>query len=291
VLTDQSIQAKRDGPATRLRAAAVQMTATPDRERNRATADRLVREAAAAGAELVLLPEKWSVLGAPEDVVAGAEPLDGPALGWAAAIAAELGIDLVAGSIAERVPGAPRGSNTSVHFSPSGEAVATYRKVHMFDVEVGGQTYRESANEAPGSELALTSTAGGARLGMSICYDLRFPELYRILAVRGAEILLVPAAFTLATTREHWEILLRARAIEDQCYVIAANQVGQHAPGYRSGGRSMIVDPWGIVLAQAPDLETIVAAELQLDRLAEIRRTLPSLANRRPAAYAWPEGG
>jgi deaminated glutathione amidase len=271
-----------------MRAAAVQLTSTADRDRNLATADRLTREAAAAGAELVVLPEKWAVLGAPEDVVAGAEPFDGPALRWASATARELGIDLVAGSIAERVPGADRGSNTSVHFGPDGEEKAVYRKVHMFDVEVGGTTYRESENEAPGTELVVSETAHGVGLGMSICYDLRFPELYRILAVRGARILLVPAAFTLATTREHWEILLRARAIEDQAFVVAANQVGEHAKGYRSGGRSMIVDAWGLVLAQAPDKETFVLAELDLERQAEIRRTMPSLANRMPSAYRWP---
>src|SRR4029078_6781477 len=258
-----------------------------ERARNPATADRLTREAAAAGAELVVLPEKWSVLGAPEDIVAGAEPFDGPGLRWAGATARELGIDLVAGSIAERVAGADRGSNTSVHFGPDGEEKAVYRKVHMFDVEVGGTTYRESENEAPGEELVVTETAQGVELGMSICYDLRFPELYRILAVRGARILLVPAAFTLATTREHWEVLLRARAIEDQAFVIAANQVGEHAKGYRSGGRSMIVDPWGIVLAQAPDAETFITADLDLDRQAEIRRSVPSPGNRRPDACRW----
>ncbi|MGH2968192.1 MAG: carbon-nitrogen hydrolase family protein, partial [Solirubrobacteraceae bacterium] len=237
---------------------------------------------------LVVLPEKWAVLGTPEQTAAGAEPFGGPALAWASATARELGIDLVAGSIAERVEGAERGANTSVHFAPDGEARAVYRKVHMFDVEVGGRTYRESEHEAPGEEVVLSETAGGVELGLSICYDLRFPELYRILAVRGARVLVVPAAFTLATTREHWEVLLRARAIEDQAFVVAANQVGEHAPGYRSGGRSMIVDPWGIVLAQAPDAETFAIADLDLDRQADVRRTLPSLANRRPAAYRWP---
>ena len=271
-----------------MRAAAVQLTSTADRGRNLATADRLTREAVSRGAELVVLPEKWSVLGTPEETAAGAEPFDGPALRWASEIARELGIDLVAGSIAERVPGAERGSNTSVHFGPDGEARAVYRKIHMFDVDIGDRSYRESENEAPGHEVVVTETANGVELGMSICYDLRFPELYRILAIRGARILLVPAAFTLATTREHWEVLLRARAIEDQAFVVAANQVGQHAPGYRSGGRSMIVDPWGVVLAQAPDTETVVVADLDLDRQAEIRRTMPSLANRRPSAYRWP---
>jgi predicted amidohydrolase len=272
-----------------VRAAAVQLTSTADRERNLATADRLTRAAAAAGAELVVLPEKWSVLASPEETAAGAEPFDGPALTWARAIARELGIDLLAGSIAERVPGRERGSNTSVHVGPDGEVRAVYRKMHMFDVEVAGRTYRESEHEAPGDEIVLSETAGGVELGLTVCYDLRFPELFRILAVRGARVITVPAAFTLATTRDHWEPLLRARAIENQAFVIAANQIGEHARGFRSGGRSMIVDPWGVVLATAPDGETFITAELDLERQAEIRRTLPSLANRRPQAYAWPQ--
>jgi predicted amidohydrolase len=272
-----------------VRAAAVQLTSTADRERNLATADRLTRAAAAAGAELVVLPEKWPVLATPEETAAGAEPFDGPALAWARATARELGIDLVAGSIAERVPDRERGSNTSIHVGPDGDVRAVYRKLHMFDVEVGGQAYRESEHEAPGDEIVVSETANGVELGMTICYDLRFPELYRDLAVRGARVLTVPAAFTLATTRDHWEPLLRARAIENQAFVIAANQIGEHAPGFRSGGRSMIVDPWGVVLATAPDAETFIAAELDLERQAEIRRTLPSLANRRPRAYAWPQ--
>ena len=230
-----------------MRAAAVQLTSTADRERNLATADRLTRAAAAAGAELVVLPEKWAVLGTPEETAAGAEPFDGPALTWARATARELGIDLVAGSIAERVAGRGKGSNTSVHVGPDGEVRAVYRKIHMFDVEVGGRTYRESEHEDGGEEIVLSETADGVELGLTVCYDLRFPELYRILAVRGARVITVPAAFTLATTRDHWEVLLRARAIEDQAFVIAANQVGEHARGYRSGGRSMIVDPWGVV--------------------------------------------
>jgi predicted amidohydrolase len=272
-----------------VRAAAVQLTSTADRERNLATADRLTRAAAAVGAELVVLPEKWAVLGTPEQTAAGAEPFGGPALTWARETARELGIDLVAGSIAERVSGREKGSNTSVHVGPDGEVRAVYRKLHMFDVEVAGRTYRESAHEEPGEEIVLSETADGVELGLTVCYDLRFPELYRILAVRGARILTVPAAFTLATTRDHWEVLLRARAIEDQAFVVAANQIGEHAPGYRSGGRSMIVDPWGVVLAQAPDAETFITAELDLERQAEVRRTLPSLANRRPQAYAWPQ--
>ena len=271
-----------------MRAAAVQLQSTPDRDRNLETADRLTRAAASAGADLVVLPEKWPVLGTPEQTIAGAEPFEGPILQWAQATARELGIDLVAGSFSERVDNDERGRNTSIHVGPDGELRASYRKIHMFDVEVGGRVYKESEHEAPGDEIVLSETANGVGLGLTICYDVRFPELYRILAVKGAEIVAVPAAFTFATTRDHWEILLRARAIEGQTFVVAANQIGEHAPGIRSGGRSMIVDPWGVVLATAPDTETFVVAELDLERQAEIRRTLPSLANRRPEAYRWP---
>ncbi|HYI17526.1 MAG TPA: carbon-nitrogen hydrolase family protein [Solirubrobacteraceae bacterium] len=273
-----------------MRAAAVQLSSTPDRDRNLEAADRLTREAAARGAELVVLPEKWPVLGTPEQTAAGAEPLDGPSLTWARSVARELGIDLVAGSIAEAVAGAERGANTCVHVGPDGEDRAIYRKIHMFDVEVGGRAYRESEHEAPGEEPALSETADGTGLGLTICYDLRFPELYRLLATEGAKLLTVSAAFTETTTREHWEVLLRARAIEDQSFVIASNQIGEHAPGIRSGGRSMIVDPWGVVLATAPDAETVVVADLDLARLEGIRAKLPSLANRRPEAYRRPEG-
>jgi predicted amidohydrolase len=287
-LTDQSIAAFPE--ILLVRAAAVQLTATADKAANLETADRLVRAAAKDGASLVVLPEKWSVYGPPDDLRAGAEPLDGPALSWARDVARELGIDLVAGSIAERAgdtgdPGEARGRNTSVHVGPDGADRATYRKLHMFDVQVGGREYRESDGEAPGDEIVLSALADGVKLGLTICYDLRFPELYRRLAVDGAEVIAVPSAFTEATTRDHWEVLVRARAIEDQCFVVAANQVGRHAPGLRTGGRSMIVDPWGLVLAQAPDTETHVIADLDLDRLRRIRTELPSLANRRPEIY------
>ncbi len=260
----------------------MQLNATEDVERNRATADRLVREAAVRGAELVLLPEKWNLLGSAEAMLAGAEPLDGPSLTWARATARELAIDLVAGSIVERVEGSEKTANTCVHVGPDGELRATYRKLHLFDVEVEGVLYAESEHERAGEEIVSSELGDGTPLGLSICYDVRFPELYRVLSARGAEILTVPSAFTLATTRDHWEVLLRARAIENQCYVIAANQVGAFLPGRRSGGRSMIVDPWGVVLATAPDAEGVVLAELDRDRLADVRRRLPALTHRRP---------
>jgi predicted amidohydrolase len=189
----------------------------------------------------------------------------------------------------ETLEGTEKLANTSVHVDRRGELRAVYRKLHMFDVEVEGRAYRESDLEEAGSEIVLSHTDEGVELGLSICYDLRFPELYRILAVRGARILIVPAAFTLATTRDHWETLLRARAIENQAFVIAANQIGEHPAGMRSGGRSMIVDPWGLVLAQAPDEPAHIVAELDLERQREIRSALPSLANRRGDAYVWPQ--
>ncbi len=272
------------------------MNSTDDRAANLAEADRLTREAAAAGAELILLPEKWSLLGSGPALEAGAEPLDGPALTWAREAARELGIDLVAGSIVERLDGGaavggPRLANTSVHIGPDGRDRAVYRKIHMFDVTVDGVVYEESRHERPGSRIVTSTTAGGVELGLSVCYDVRFPELYRILALRGARVLVVPAAFTLATTRDHWETLLRARAIENQAFVVAANQIGRHAPDQRSGGRSLIVDPWGVVLAQAPDTVGQIRATADLSRLERIRAQLPSLANRRPEAYEWPAVG
>ena len=271
-----------------MRAAAVQLNSTEDQGRNLEVAERLVREAAADGAELVSLPEKWTILAGPDEVRAGAEPLDGPSLTAAAAWARELGIHLVAGSIPERVEGRERLFNTSVLLGPEGEIAAIYRKIHMFDVDVGGVSYRESATEEPGEEIVLAD-AGAIPVGMTVCYDLRFPELYRILAIRGARVITVPAAFTEHTGRDHWEVLVRARAIENQVFVIAADQVGEAPPHYDSFGRSMIVDPWGVVLAQAPDTECFVAADLDLAIQEEMRRSLPSLANRRPQAYRWPD--
>jgi predicted amidohydrolase len=270
-----------------MRAGAIQLNATGDTDRNLESADRLVRQAASLGAELVVLPEKWTVLGTRQHMEAGAEPLDGRAITWARGIAKELGIDLVAGSFFERVPGREKGANTSVHVGPDGELKAVYRKIHLFDVEIDGARYAESETEQPGDEIVVTELADGTKLGLTVCYDLRFPELYRILALRGAVVITVPAAFTLPTTRDHWEILLRARAIENQCFVIAPNQLGDHPGGLRSGGRSTIVDPWGLVLAGAPDGETAIVADLDLGRVDEVRRRVPSLAHRRPTAYEW----
>jgi predicted amidohydrolase len=274
-----------------VRAGAVQLNASDDFARNLETADRLVREAASLGAELIVLPEVWSVIGPRERMRAGAQPLDGEAIGWARATAAELGVDLVAGSIVERTE-ADRCANTSVHIGRDGELRALYRKIHLFDVEIDGMVHAESSTFDGGEEIVTTTLGDEASttLGLTICFDLRFPELYRILALRGAKIITVPSAFTLPTTRDHWEPLLRARAIENQCFVVAPNQIGEHPGGNRSGGRSLIVDPWGTVLSCAPDREAAIVAEIDLPRGRAIRERLPTLPRRRPQAYDWGDG-
>jgi predicted amidohydrolase len=271
-----------------VRVAAVQLNSNGDKQRNLAAAERLVREAARAGAEFIALPEKWNLLAGGEELVAGAELLDGPSLSAARGWAADHGVHLLAGSISERGGEGERASNTSVLIDPDGEDVAVYRKIHMFDVDAGGVSYRESEHERPGEEPVVASL-GELTLGMTVCYDLRFPELFRILALRGARVIAVPSAFTLATGRDHWEVLLRARAIEDQVFVVAPNQSGEAPPHYSSFGRSMIVDPWGVVLATAPDGEGFVLADLDLAAQDRVRESLPSLANRQPGAYLWPQ--
>ncbi len=271
-----------------LRVACVQLNASGSKADNIERAEALVARAAATGADVVLLPEKWNGIGTAEILLEVAESLDGGETveamsGWARTH----GITLVGGSIAERREGREKLSNTSVVFDPEGEIAAVYRKIHLFDVEVGGHVYRESETEEPGDE-PVTCEVEGWRVGLSVCYDLRFPELYRILAVEGAELVTVPAAFTLYTGKDHWELLLRARAVENQCFVAAANQWGVNAGGKPSYGRSSIVDPWGVVLAQAPDEDCVISAELDRAAMERIRRALPSLANRQPAAYTWP---
>jgi predicted amidohydrolase len=270
-----------------LRAAVVQLNSNGDKVRNLAAAERLVRAAAADGAELVALPEKWNLLAGGEELAAGAEPLDGPSLSAARDWARTLGIHLLAGSIAEQGEG-EKVSNTSVLIGPEGDDLAVYRKIHMFDVDAGGVSYRESEHEQPGSEV-VSGPVGELIVGLTVCYDLRFPELFRILALRGARLLAVPSAFTSATGRDHWEVLLRARAIENQAFVIAPDQVGKAPPHFDSFGHSAIVDPWGVVLATAPGEECFVAADLDLSAQDRVRESLPSLANRRPQSYAWPQ--
>jgi len=273
----------------RIRVACVQLTSRADKAANLERAEALVERAAAAGADVVVLPEKWNGIGGADVLHAIAEPLDGgESVEAMADWARRHGITLVGGSITERREGRDKLSNTCVVLDSEGDVAAVYRKIHLFDVEVGGQVYRESEAEEAGEEAVLADALDDWPLGLTVCYDLRFPELFRILALEGARVVTVPANFTLYTGRDHWELLLRARAVENQLFVAAAAQVGETAPGRLSYGRSLIADPWGIVLAQAPDEETLIWADLEAARLEDVRAKLPSLAQRRPLAYRWP---
>jgi predicted amidohydrolase len=271
-----------------VRTACVQLTSRDDKAANLEKTARFVAEAARGGAELVQLPEKWNAIGDAETLHANAESLeDGESVASMAEWAREHGIWLIGGSITERREGREKLSNTCLVFDPAGEIAALYRKIHMFDVEVGGIVYRESEAEEAGDE-PVVARAGEWTVGLTICYDVRFPELYRVLALEGAELLSVPAHFTLHTGRDHWEVLLRARAIENSCYVAAAAQIGETRPGKPSYGRSLMADPWGLVIALAPDEEGVIYADLEPERVRQVRRNLPSLASRRPEAYRWP---
>lgn len=264
-----------------MRVAVCQLNSQDDRAANLKVARALLGRARDAGADLAVLPEYTDYLGRARGMPAP-EPVDGEYASFFAAAARELGMWVHLGSFHETGPDAAHTYNTSLVFDRSGALAATYRKIHLYDVEIPDRvSYLESASVAPGSEPVVVSV-DDVRVGLSICYDLRFPELYRALATGGgASVLVVPAAFMAHTGRDHWEVLLRARAIENQCYVVAAGQIGDHAPGRTCYGRSMVVDPWGTVVAQASDSVTVVVADLDLSRVARVRRELPSLANRR----------
>jgi predicted amidohydrolase len=270
-----------------MRAAVVQINSTSDTGGNLDAAARQVRLAAEDGAELVVLPEKWPLMAAGDELARGAESIDGPAVSAARSWASELGIALLAGSFTEaHQRGRP--TNTSLLIDSRGRIAAAYRKIHMFDVDVGGVAYRESEVEAAGDEVVVTDS-GPARIGMAVCYDLRFPELFRALVDRGATVVTLPSAFTVPTGRDHWEVLVRARAIENQVFMLAAGQVGRAEPKFDSWGHSMIADPWGRVLAQVEGSgEGFAAADLDFDEQARLRSELPALANRRPGLF---EGG
>jgi deaminated glutathione amidase len=263
-----------------VRVALCQLNSRADRTANLAVAVDLVARAAAAGADLAVLPEYTDYLG-PGEGMPAPEPVDGSYAAAFAKAAAEHRMWVVAGSFHEQGPDPEHTYNTSLVFDRAGQLAATYRKIHLYDVEIPGRvSYRESRSVAP-CDVPVTVEIDDVRVGLSICYDLRFPELYRRLAIGGAQLLLVPAAFMLHTGRDHWEVLLRARAIENQCYVLAAGQIGDHEPGRTCFGRSMVVDPWGTVVAQAPDTVGVTVADIDLARLGTIRQELPSLANRR----------
>jgi predicted amidohydrolase len=267
-------------------AAAIQMSSTPNKEENLDTAERLMRSAASSGADLIALPELWNCHGLEDVYKENAEPVPGPTTEFLGDLAGELAVYLLGGSILEGDPHSTKLHNTSTFFGPDGRMSAVYRKIHLFDVKAPDREYLESRTIAAGTEI-VTAKAGVATLGLSVCYDVRFPELYRLLALRGAEILAVPAAFTLQTGKDHWELLLRARAVENQAYVVAPAQWGRKADGRWTYGRSIIVDPWGTMLAQCPDRDGYALATLDLDYLDRFREEFPALENRRPEAYDW----
>lgn len=261
-------------------AAAVQMTASSSKEENLAKAESFVRLAAERGAAVIVLPEVFAWRGPRAEEPAQIESIPGPTSERLQELARRYGIYLLAGSFLEK-SAEKSAYNTSLLLNPAGEILAHYRKIHLFDVDIPGQVrVKESDTKKPGQEVVASDTPLGV-FGLSVCYDLRFPELYRQLAQRGAEVIFVPSAFTFPTGAAHWEPLLRARAIENQAYVIAPNQIGKNTHGFADYGNSMIIDPWGKVIARAADKECLITAEIDRDYLEKVRKELPCLAHRR----------
>jgi len=267
-----------------LKVGVVQMTSTDDLAGNLAAARDLVAAACAAGAEWVALPEMFAFLRKEGQPFPCAQGLDGEIVGAVRELARKHGIWMLGGTFPE-ASATDRVYNTSTLVSPAGEIVATYRKMHLFDVDLstsGGARFEESRTIAAGEEVVVAETPFGG-VGLSVCYDVRFPELYRAMAADGEapRFLTCPAAFARETGKDHWELLLRARAVENQAFVIAPAQVGQHSPDRASHGRSLVIDPWGLVLAQAPDHPCAIVADCDLEAQDRIRRAVPALRHRR----------
>jgi deaminated glutathione amidase len=269
-----------------LRTAVVQLNSRDNPAENLAAVERFLDRAADMGAQFVALPEYWTYLGPYEGFEEAAQTIPGPASELLQEKARKHKMMVHGGSIVEQHPELKgKFYNTSVLINRDGEIVAKYRKIHLFDVRLtNGEKHYESERIVPGTEI-VTAEIDGITFGLSICYDLRFPELYRLLALRGAQVLMVPASFTLHTGRDHWEVLLRARAIENLCYVVAPAHVGSYPPNKQCFGRSMIVDPWGLVLAQAQDEPMVIMTEINLAKIDQARAQIPCLENRRPQAY------
>jgi len=263
--------------------AAVQLNSTADIDRNLERARFWIERAARAGAELVALPENFAFMRIEGSQNLAAAPLEGRLLSFLQSCARELNVVIAGGTLPELPPGEKLPYNTSVVVDRDGSVRGIYRKIHLFDIDLPDARLRESDAVGAGGEIVLAKTSVGT-LGLSICYDVRFPELYRELTSRGAKLLMVPSAFTVPTGTDHWEVLLRARAIENQCFVVASAQHGVHGPTRRSYGRSLIVDPWGLVLARAADGEGLAIADIDFDRQEEVRRNLPCLQHRRIAS-------
>jgi predicted amidohydrolase len=261
--------------------AAVQMNSTEDRSRNLDAAMRLLNEAADLGARLIALPENFAYMGPEGGRLAGAETLEGPTISAVRDLARRRKVFVVAGSISEKIDDPRRTANTSALIADDGSVVASYRKIHLFDVSIpDGARYAESEGVLAGDKVVVAPTHLG-RIGLTICYDLRFPELYRRLSELGAEVITIPAAFTLFTGKDHWEVLVRARAVENLAYVVAPAQVGRHSGGRQTFGNAMVVDPWGVVLARCADGEGVCVAQFRRERLEQVRRELPALKHRR----------
>lgn len=263
----------------KFRIAAIQMVAADDKAANLDEASRWIGKAVAQGAQVVALPEVFIWRGEKKNEPAAAEPIPGPSSETLAGLARTLGIYLLAGSILEAVPQTRKAYNTSLLFGPRGQLLASYRKIHLFDVDLAnGVSARESDTRAFGDAVVVANTEL-CPMGLSVCYDLRFPELYRALVRQGAQIIFVPSAFTSYTGQAHWETLLRARAIENQVYVIAPDQFGKNPKSFETHGHSMIIDPWGKILAELPDGPGIIMAEVDLDYLNRVRAELPALTH------------
>jgi len=272
-----------------VRTAVIQLNSRDHPAENLAVVERLVERAASMGAQFVGLPEFWTYLGPYSGFDAAAQTIPGPAIERLQKLARQHHIIVHCGSMVERIAEMPgKFYNTSVMLNREGEIVAKYRKIHLFDVNLSnGEKHYESERIVPG-DAVVTAEIDGITFGLTICYDLRFPELYRSLALRGAQIIMVPAGFTLHTGRDHWEVLLRARAIENLCYVVAPAHVGSYPPNNQCFGRSMIVDPWGLVLVQAQDEPTVIMSDLDLEHISRTRAQIPSLEHRRPELYSPP---
>lgn len=269
--------------------AVLQMNSGEDKAVNVETALRLIDAAAATGARLVVLPEIWTFLGGDEGNRANAESIPGPVTDALSAKAKQHGIYLHGGSILEKRDGEPKLFNTTIVFGPKGELVAQYSKIHMFDVVLDGVASYQESNTVQRGEEIVTFDMDGTTVGLAICYDLRFPELFRILRLRGADVIVLPAAFTMTTGKDHWEVLIRARAIENQVYMVSCGQFGPDSSGKWCYGRSLIADPWGTVLGTAPDRECVLTATVDLDYLQKVRRQVPSVENRQADLYRWPD--
>lgn len=271
------------------RVAMVQMPITASKEENVNRAVALVEQAAQQSPHLVVLPENFCFFGTAEEIRAQAETLEGPTIARLRETAKQHKVHIVAGTLKLRSPEHERLLNTSCLIDDQGEIAAVYHKVHIFDATIGGVRWAGLQVEENGSDLVVVDVHG-VPVGLSVCYDIRFPELYRILTLRGARVIVVPSMFTLMTGRDHWEVLLRARAIENQVYMVAPGVCGQHPPRNDwAAGRSMVVDPWGLVVAQAQDKECVLTVDLDLRVIDEVRTKLPSLRHRQPRAYVWPQ--